>query len=136
MYLLIISYRDAALDEAAELHAALHFWTVRWERPRLAWLEAGPSAWFARRAGGEEEGAADRAGQKVSQIQALLARRCAVIGEIQQHIMRAHWQKGVAGWGMLGCGIGGEWTSVVRMLRNALVLWCFLMQWRWRCYDF
>lgn len=26
-------YRDLALDEANELHAALHHWTVRWERP-------------------------------------------------------------------------------------------------------
>lgn len=110
------AYRDSQLDEAAELHAALHFWTVRWERPGLAWLEAGPRAWFARRAkGGEGEGRGPeyRAGQKVSQIQAELVRRCAVIGEIQHHIMRAHWQKGVAEWGMLGSGIGGEWTSVV-----------------------
>ena len=51
----------------------------------------------------------------MSQIQAVLARRCAVIGEIQQQLLRANWQKGVAEWGMLGGGVGGEWTSVVRL---------------------
>lgn len=34
--------RDLALDEAVELHWALRFWTERWERPLLSWLEAGP----------------------------------------------------------------------------------------------
>lgn len=41
-------------------------------------------------------------GQKVAQIQAVLARRCAVIGELQQHLLRAGWQRGVAQWGVLG----------------------------------
>ena len=27
------AYRDLALDEATELHSALHHWTIRWERP-------------------------------------------------------------------------------------------------------
>ena len=27
------AYRDLALDEASELHSALHHWTIRWERP-------------------------------------------------------------------------------------------------------
>jgi hypothetical protein len=34
--------RDIALEEAMELHAALRFWTERWENPLLSWLEAGP----------------------------------------------------------------------------------------------
>lgn len=34
--------RDLALDEAVALNAALHYWTRRWERPFLGWLEAGP----------------------------------------------------------------------------------------------
>ena len=55
------------------------------------------------------------AGKKVSQLQAVLARRCAVIGELQQHLWRANWRKGVAEWGMLGGGVGGEWASVVRV---------------------
>mmetsp|Transcript_24184 Transcript_24184/g.52281 ORF Transcript_24184/g.52281 Transcript_24184/m.52281 type:complete len:1171 (+) Transcript_24184:150-3662(+) len=102
------AYRDLALDEATELHSLLHHWTVRWERPFLGWLEAGPDVWFS-----EEGYSPYSAGKKVSQIQAVLARRCAVIGEIQQHLWRANWQKGVAQWGMLGGGVGGEWTSVV-----------------------
>jgi hypothetical protein len=32
-----------------------------------------------------------------------------------RRLWRANWQKGVAGWGMLGGGISGEWTSVVRL---------------------
>lgn len=101
------AYRDIALDEAAELHDALHHWTVRWLHPLLAFLEAGPYSWWI---GDDSCGAA---GKRVSQIQAVLARRCAVIGELQQHLWRASWQKGVAAWGMLGGGVGGEWTSVV-----------------------
>jgi len=38
----IRALRDLALDEAVELHIALRFWTERWERPVLSWLEAGP----------------------------------------------------------------------------------------------
>lgn len=34
--------RDLFLEEALELHKSLRFWTVRWERPVLSWLEAGP----------------------------------------------------------------------------------------------
>ncbi|KAL9187202.1 hypothetical protein ACHAXT_010922 [Thalassiosira profunda] len=102
------AYRDLALDEATELHSALHHWTVRWERPFLGWLEAGPRVWFS-----QEGYSPYLAGKKVSQTQAVLARRCAVIGEIQQHLWRSNWQKGVAEWGMLGGGVGGEWTSVV-----------------------
>jgi hypothetical protein len=49
-------------------------------------------------------------GQKVSQIQAVLARRCASIGELQQHLLRAGWQRGVAQWGVLGQG--GQWAAV------------------------
>lgn len=49
----------------------------------------------------------------MSQIQAVLARRCASIGEMQQHLWRASWTKGVADWGMLGTLTGGEWVAVV-----------------------
>lgn len=38
-------------------------------------------------------------GRKVSQIQAVLARRCAAVGELQQHLLRAGWHRGVAQWG-------------------------------------
>lgn len=38
----IRALRDLALDEAVELHAALRYWTERWERPLLSWVEAGP----------------------------------------------------------------------------------------------
>jgi hypothetical protein len=53
------------------------------------------------------------AARKMSQIQAVLARRCASIGEIQQHLWRATWTKGVGNWGMLGTLTGGEWVPVV-----------------------
>jgi hypothetical protein len=43
-------------------------------------------------------------GRKVSQIQAVLARRCAAVGELQQHLLRAGWHRGVAQW-------GGTWVS-------------------------
>ena len=49
-------------------------------------------------------------GQKVAKIQAVLARRCAAIGELQQHLLRAGWQRGVAQWGVLGQG--GQWATV------------------------
>jgi hypothetical protein len=49
-------------------------------------------------------------GQKVSQIQAVLARRCIAIGDLQQHLLRAGWQRGVAQWGVLG--EGGDWAAV------------------------
>ena len=39
----IRAYRDIALDEAVLLHEALRFWSYRWERPLLSWLEAGPT---------------------------------------------------------------------------------------------
>jgi hypothetical protein len=56
-----------------------------------------------------EEGYSHQAvGQKVSQIQAVLVRRCAAIGELQQHLLRARWQRGVAQWGFLGQG----WAAV------------------------
>ena len=40
----------------------------------------------------------------------MLARRCAAIGELQQHLLRAGWQKGVAQWAVLGQG--AEWAAV------------------------
>lgn len=49
-------------------------------------------------------------GQRVAQIQAVLARRCASIGELQQHLLRAGWQKGVAQWGVIGHQ--GQWAAV------------------------
>jgi hypothetical protein len=38
----IRALRDLLLDEAVELNAALRFWSDRWERPLVSWLEAGP----------------------------------------------------------------------------------------------
>jgi hypothetical protein len=38
----IRALRDLELDEAMELHRSLQYWTKRWERPLLSWLEAGP----------------------------------------------------------------------------------------------
>ena len=38
--------RDIALDEAVEFHAALRYWSDRWEHPMLSWLEAGPTGTF------------------------------------------------------------------------------------------
>lgn len=35
--------RDIGLDEAVELHSTLRYWSYRWERPLLSWLEAGPT---------------------------------------------------------------------------------------------
>jgi len=74
----------------------------------LGWLEAGPKVWISAEGHSPYEAA-----RKMSQIQAVLARRCASIGEIQQHLWRATWTKGVANWGMLGTLTGGEWVSVV-----------------------
>lgn len=99
------AFRDIALDEAVELHQALRYWSNRWERPLLAWLEAGPSVWFS-----EQGYRHQHIGQKMSQIQAVLARRCATIGELQHHLLRAGWQRGVGQWGVLGDG--GEWATV------------------------
>jgi len=99
------AFRDIVLDEAVELHKALRYWSYRWERPLLSWLEAGPAVWFS------EEGYQHQlVGQKVSQIQAVLARRCATIGDLQSHLLRAGWQQGVAQWGVLG--EGGQWATV------------------------
>jgi hypothetical protein len=38
------AFRDLCLDEAVELHKALRYWSYRWERPLLSWLEAGPTS--------------------------------------------------------------------------------------------
>lgn len=48
----------------------------------------------------------------VTTLQAVLARRCAVIGEVQQHLLRAGWHCGVAQWAVLH-----GWTA-----RNVVVL--------------
>jgi hypothetical protein len=42
----IRALRDLALDEAVELQMALQYWNIRWERPLLSWLEAGPFGRF------------------------------------------------------------------------------------------
>ena len=102
----IRALRDLALDEAAELHASLRFWTVRWESPALSWLEAGPTAWFSERGYCHQD-----VGGRVSQIQAVLARRCASVGELQMHLLRAGWQRGVAQWGVVGQGQVSALTS-------------------------
>jgi hypothetical protein len=63
-------------------------------------------------------------GRKVSQIQSVLARRCATIGELQQHLLRAGWQQGVAQWGVLGQG--GEWAYV--LMRMHPLVWLTAMK--------
>ena len=63
------------------------------------------SVWFSKEGYNHQE-----VGRKVSRIQAVLARRCSSIGELQQHLLRAGWQRGVAQWGVLG--EGGEWAAV------------------------
>lgn len=99
--------RDLALDEAVELNEALRYWNERWERPLLSWLEAGPTIWFRKEEGGYQH---QEVGQKISQLQAVLVRRCAAIGELQQHLLRAGWRRGVAQWGFLGTGT--QWAAV------------------------
>jgi hypothetical protein len=42
----IRALRDLLLNEAVELNAALRFWSDRWERPLLSFLEAGPIGTF------------------------------------------------------------------------------------------
>ena len=101
----IRALRDLALEEAVELHEALRFWTERWERPVLSWLEAGPTVWLSKDGYNHQV-----VGRKVSQIQAVLARRCTSVGELQEHVLRAGWQRGVEKWGVLGQG--GEWAAV------------------------
>lgn len=105
--------RDIALFEAVELHQALRFWSIRWENPMLSLIEAGPIVWFSSNGYNHQ-----KIGQKVSQIQAVLARRCAVIGELQQHLLRAGWQRGVAQWGVLGQG--GLWTAIETVHENTV----------------
>ena len=117
--------RDLALDEALELHASLKYWSDRWERPVFSWFVAGPLVWFgwisntphcshhpqieySRFGGGYNH--AVMVGQRVSQIQAVLARRLSVIGELQDHLLRSGWQRGVAQWSFLG--EGGNWIAV------------------------
>lgn len=101
----IRAMRDMALSEALELHNSLRFWTERLERPLLYYIESGPRLWAS-------DGIDHHAviGEKVSQLQAVLARRCSSIGELQQHLWRAGWQSGVENWGILG---QGEWAAVV-----------------------
>jgi len=101
----IRALRDIALDEALELHYCLRFWTERLERPLLFYLEFAPKLLATK-----DEGHAI-AGEKVSQLQAILARRCSNIGELQQHLWRAGWQSGVAQWGILGGG--SEFAAVI-----------------------
>lgn len=40
----------------------------------------------------------------------MLARRVAAVGELQSHLLRAGWHRGVAQWGVLGQG--GQWAPV------------------------
>ena len=120
--------RDLALDEALELHKSLKYWSDRWERPVFSWFIAGPLVWFGfigntihynlvkhnahRQTSGFGKGYdhAEMIGQRVSQIQAVLTRRLSAIGELQHHLLRAGWQRGVAHWGFLG--EGGNWAAV------------------------
>lgn len=96
----IRAWRDLALDEAVELQTALRFWNDRWERPLLSWLENG--IWC--------EYNHQKIGTTVGQLQAVLARRCANIGELQQRLLQAGWREGVAQWGVLGGG--HSWAAV------------------------
>ena len=100
----IRALRDLALDEALQLHYSLGFWSNLYERPILSRLQFTPWVWP------EGYNHEVMVGNKVSQLQAVLARRCAAIGILQQHLLRAGWQRGVAQWGILGQG--SEWTNV------------------------
>lgn len=117
--------RDLALDEALALHNSLKYWSDRWERPVFSWFVAGPLVWFGfldntihtsthenihsnSFGGGYDH--SEMVGKRVSQIQAVLARRLMAIGELQHHLLRAGWQRGVAHWGFLG--EGGNWAAV------------------------
>lgn len=102
--------RDLALDEALELHNSLKYWSDRWERPVFSWFVAGPWVWFDWIQNKRGYDHALMVGQRVSQIQAVLARRLLAIGELQHHLLRAGWQRGVAHWGFLG--EGGNWAAV------------------------
>ena len=101
----IRTMRNLVLAEAVDLHSALKFWSSRYEQPFLSCLEAGPYFLFG--SGIETDNGTDQTytydhssvGVKVAQIQAVLARRIGVIGELQQHLLRAGWQRGVAQWG-------------------------------------
>lgn len=42
----IRAWRDLALEEAIDLNSALRYWSIRWDRPLLSWLEAGPEGKF------------------------------------------------------------------------------------------
>lgn len=114
--LTIRAMRDMALSEALQLHDALRFWTERFERPFLHYLEFGPQILWSRRSSSKDHrihrnyDPSHDIGQNVSQLQAVLARRCSCIGELQQHLWRAGWQSGVGQWGIVG---SGEWAAVV-----------------------
>jgi hypothetical protein len=99
------AWRDLALDEAVELQMALRYWTSRWERPFLSWLEALPFQIIGQYPYNHQE-----IGSKVGRLQAVLARRCAAIGELQQRLLEAGWREGVAQWGVLGGG--HSWAAV------------------------
>ena len=102
----IRALRDIALDEALELHQCLRFWTTRLDRPKLFYLEFAPRLLISK-----DEGRHAIVEKNVSQLQAVLARRCSSIGELQQHLWRAGWQSGVAQWGILGQG--SEFAAVI-----------------------
>ena len=70
---------------------------ICWLLALLSWFEAGPFQWFS--PGGYNH---QNVGIKVSQIQAVLARRCENAGELQQQLLKANWNYGVAQWGVLG----------------------------------
>lgn len=100
----IRAMRDLLLNESCELHSSLRFWTERLEKPLLYHLEFAPNL-----IRNNENNHHAIIGNKVSQLQAVLARRCSSIGELQQHLWRAGWQSGVENWGILS---DGQWHAV------------------------
>jgi len=72
----------------------------------LGFLTVVCSVWFSNDGYNHQD-----VGKRVSQLQAVLVRRCAAIGELQEHLLHAGWQRGVAQWGFLGHG--GQWAAVV-----------------------
>lgn len=112
----IRALRDIRLSEAIELKQALRYWTERLERPKLYYLECGPQLWFLKKDRQDPHDHQKVVGQKVSQLQAILARRCSCIGELQLHLFRSGFKRGIGQWGILSHQ--GEWDAVAGHIEN------------------